>query len=182
MTIMELGALGEFLGSIVVIVTVLYLAAQVRQNTAQQKREETVSIQHGQNAVVAQMIDPTLVRAYARAANGDTPASTEDRARAIVWVILYLNHFQIVYDLHHEGTLDAERYELWESWAVGIVAGKGIREWWDAEAGKTAFMPKVRALIDDRLNDESRPPTPLNEVWSIFTADAWGPDRTTGET
>ncbi len=33
MNIMELGALGEFLGSIGVIATLVYLAVQIRQNT-----------------------------------------------------------------------------------------------------------------------------------------------------
>ena len=38
MTIVELGSLGEFLGSILTLVTLAYLAIQIRQNTAQQKR------------------------------------------------------------------------------------------------------------------------------------------------
>ena len=33
MSIIELGALGEFLGSIGVIATLIYLAIQIRQNT-----------------------------------------------------------------------------------------------------------------------------------------------------
>ena len=33
MSIMELGALGEFVGSLVVVVTLIYLARQIRQNT-----------------------------------------------------------------------------------------------------------------------------------------------------
>ena len=33
MTLMELGALGEFLGSIAVLATLIYLAVQLRQNT-----------------------------------------------------------------------------------------------------------------------------------------------------
>ncbi len=108
MTVVELGALGEFFGSIVIVVTLVYLAIQVRQNTAQQKREETVSIQRGQNAVVSQLSDPKLLRAWVRTADGDIPASVEDRSRAIVWVIQYLNQFQIVYDLYHDGTLDSQ--------------------------------------------------------------------------
>lgn len=173
MTIVELGALGEFVGAIVVMATLIYLAAQVRQNNLQQKREETVSIQRGQNAVVAQLIDPTLVRAFARAANGDAAVRIEDRSRAIVWVIQYLNQFQIVYDLHHDGTLDEERYQLWEGFAVSIVACKGIRAWWDAEDGRLGFMPVLRTLIDRKLDDVSDPPTPFNEMWSIFSADSW---------
>ena len=33
MTIMELGAIGEFIGAIAVVVTLIYLAFQMRQNT-----------------------------------------------------------------------------------------------------------------------------------------------------
>ncbi|MEE8301394.1 MAG: hypothetical protein V3S24_03055 [Candidatus Tectomicrobia bacterium] len=64
MTVMELGAIGEFVGSIAVIGTLIYLALQIRQNTSQQRREETVSIQHGQNMVVAQMQDPAIVAQF----------------------------------------------------------------------------------------------------------------------
>ena len=173
MTLQDLGSIGEFVGSIVVMLTLIYLAVQVRQNTAQQKREETVSIQRGQNQVVSQLRDPAMVRAYVRAADGETPATVADRSRAIIWVIQYLNHFQIVYDLHHDGTLDEERYQLWESFAISMVASRGIREWWDAESGKLAFMPKVRALIDQKLGDTADPPIPFNKMWSIFTTEAW---------
>ncbi len=163
MTVIELGAFGEFVGSMLVMVTLFYLAMQVRQNTAQQKREETISIQNGQNRVIAQWTDPAMVRAYVRAADGDVPASVEDRSRAIMWLI----------HLYHDGTLDEERYRLWEMWAVRMVASKGIRHWWDAESGKEGFMPDVRDLIDRKLNDPVDPPTPLNETWSIFATTAW---------
>jgi hypothetical protein len=175
MTITELGAIGEFVSSIVVMLTLVYVAVQVRQNTAQQKREETISIQRGQNDVVSHLLDPAMVRAYARAADGEIRASAEDRSRAIIWVVQYLNHFQIVYDLHHGGTLDKERYELWKGFAISMVASTGIRERWETEQGKLAFMPDIRALIDRKLNDPAEPPIPFNEMWSIFNANAWKP-------
>lgn len=177
MTVIELGALGEFIGSILLMATLVYLALQVRQNTTQQKREETISIQRGQNDVLSKLLDPEMFRAYVRAADGDIPASIEDRSRAIIWVILYLNHFQIVYDLYHEGTLDVDRYALWEGFAVGMVASKGIRNWWGAESGKLAFMPEVRALIDRKLSDKVNPPIPTNKLWTIFTTEAWDESR-----
>jgi hypothetical protein len=174
MTITELGALGEFVGSILTIVTLIYLATQVRQNTAQQKREELISVQHGQNSVVAQLQDPEVTRAYALASEGDGSASIKDRAMAIVFLIQYLNHFQIVHELYKGGSMEEEQYQLWAGFAVSIVASKGMRAWWENEDGRLGFHSGVRDLIDRRLNDESNPPPPFNKMWSIFNGEAWG--------
>ena len=51
MSIMELGALGEFLGSIGVIATLIYLATQIRQNTKQ--LHATTSNQEFENVALA---------------------------------------------------------------------------------------------------------------------------------
>jgi hypothetical protein len=167
------GAVGELLGALVVVVTLGYLAIQIRQNTAQQKREETVSIQRGQNEVIAQLNDPKLVRSYAITAAEGRAANPEDRVRAIIWLVQYLNHFQIVYDLHQLGSLDEDRYKFWENLAVGWVASKGLREWWDEDNGKIAFMPEIRSLLDSKLNDPNKVPIGSNEIWDIFDANSW---------
>ncbi len=172
MTISELGALGEFIGSILTLVTLAYLAVQVRQNTAQQKREELISIQHGQNEVIAQLRDPQVFGGYVRAAAGRDP-SVEDWGAAFTWVVQYLNHFQVVHELHQSGAIDEEQYQLWARYAVSIVAPKGIRRWWDEENGRLAFHSDVREMIDARLNDPDDPPIPLTETWSFFGPDPW---------
>jgi len=171
-TIAELGALGEFIGSFLTLATLAYLAIQIRQNTAQQKREELISIQHGQNNVIAQLRDPQVFGAYVRAAAGREP-SVEDWGTAFAWVVQYLNHFQIVHELHRSGSLDEEQYQLWAGYAVSIVAPAGMRRWWDEENGRLAFHSEVRDMIDKRLDDPDDPPTPLTELWSFFGPDAW---------
>ncbi len=176
MTLSDLGALGEFLGSLLTLVTLAYLAIQVRQNTAQQKREELISIQHGQNAVVAALQDPGLAAAYVRVANERDPSKAE-MLRAQNWIIQYLNHFQIVQDLYGSGALDDERYQLWAGFAVAVVAPPGIRHWWEEENGKFAFHADVRAMIDARLADTEDPPVPINALWSAWSADGWDFDR-----
>ena len=57
MNIMELGALGEFVGSIGVILTLVYLAIQIRQNTAQQKQSGLDSRASTVNASAAALRD-----------------------------------------------------------------------------------------------------------------------------
>ena len=168
-----IGAIGEILGALVVVITLGYLAVQIRQNTAQQKREETVSIQRGQNEVVSQMRDPMMVRSYAMTAEKGRAASPEDRSRAIIWVIQYLNHFQVVHDLYRSGALDEEQYQLWAGFAVSIIAPARMRQWWDEENGRLAFHSEVRQMIDQRLEDPDNPPLPLTEMWSVFSPEAW---------
>jgi len=171
-TISELGALGEFLGSILTLATVAYLAIQIRQNTGQQKREELISIQHGQNSVLAQLQDPRVFGGFVRGAAGRDP-SIEDRATAQIWVIQYLNHFQIVHDRYMTGALDEEQYQLWAGFAVAMVAPVHIREWWDGEDGRLGFHSEVREMIDQRLNDAANPPHPITEMWTTFSPEAW---------
>jgi hypothetical protein len=173
MTISEWGSVAELISSVAVIASLIYLAIEIRHNTAQQKREETVSIQHGQNSVVQNMLDPRIVRAYAITADGDVAVSAQDRATAIVWVIQYINHFQIVCDLYDSGSLEQDRFDLWKGFAVSIVASKGIRAWWEDELGKYAFMPRVRDLIDSELLSSENPPVPFNTMWKIFMNETW---------
>ena len=172
MSIQDLGALGEFVAAIATLVTLAYLAVQIRQNTAQQRREELVSVQHGQNEVVRQLQDPRVMGAFARA-GGDRSPSIEDRGTAFAFVVQYLNHFQVVHETYLRGTMDAEQYELWAGFAVAIVAPPGIRRWWDEENGRMGFHSEVRELIDARLSDPATPPVPITEMWSHFDPVAW---------
>jgi hypothetical protein len=98
------GAVGEILGAPAVPVTLNYMAIQVRQNTLQRKREELISIQQGQNAVVSHMQEPRLFGAYVSTAE-DRLTSIEDRGTSFSRVVQYLNHFQIVQQFHQTGNL-----------------------------------------------------------------------------
>lgn len=172
MTIVELGALGEFVGSILTLATLAYLAIQIRQNTAQQKREELVSIQHGQNQVIGQLSDPRVFGGYVRAAGGQAP-SIEDHGASFAWVVQYLNHFQIVHEFYRGGSLGEEQYQLWAGFAVAVVAPPGIRRWWEQEDGRLGFHSEVREMIDRRLQDEANPVVPLTDMWEVFSPEAW---------
>jgi len=167
-----IGAVSDSLGAIAVLVTLIYLAVQIRQNTTQQKREELVSIQHGQNAIVGQLKDPRIFGAYVRTAEDRCP-TIEDRGASFSWVIQYLNHFQVIHQLRRDGSLDEEQYQLWAGFAVAVVAPKGVRRWWEEENGRLAFHSEVRELIDVRLQNSENPPIPITEMWSQFSGDAW---------
>ncbi len=159
--------------------TLIYLATQIRQNTAQQQREELLSIQHGQNEVVRQLQDPRVMGGYVRTATDRSP-SIEDRGAAFAWVVQYLNHFQVVHELHARGAIDEEQYALWAGFAVAIVAPPGIRSWWDEENGRLGFHAGVREMIDARLRDERSPAVGIADMWGQFDGDAWAEQARAG--
>jgi hypothetical protein len=176
MTIQDLGSLGELVAALATLVTLVYLATQIRQNTAQQQREEMLSIQHGQNEVVRQLQDPSVMGSYVRTATNRNP-SIEDRGTAFAFLIQYLNHFQVVHALYERGALDEEQYSLWLGFAVALVAPPGTQRWWDEENGRLGFHAGVRGAIDARLRDAQDPPVPITEMWSQFDGDAWAKAR-----
>ena len=100
-------------------------------------------------------------------------ANPEDRSRAIIFLVQYLNHFQIVYDLYQLGSLDEDRYKFWESVAVAWVASKGLREWWDEDNGRLGFEPTIRSLLDTKLNDPNNAPRGADEIWDFLSANSW---------
>jgi hypothetical protein len=111
-TIVELGDMDEFLGSILTIGTLAYLAVGIRKATGQQWCEVLISVQQGQNSAIAQLRDPHVFGAYVRTAGGRDP-SIEDWGTAIAWVVQYLNHFQIVHELYWSGAMKEKEYPLW---------------------------------------------------------------------
>ncbi len=141
MTIQDLGALGELIAAIATLVTLAYLAAQVRQNTAQQRREELVSVQHGQNEVVRQLQDPRVMGAYVRTA-GERGATIEDRGTSFAFVVQYLNHFQVVQETHQRGTMDPEQYELWAGFAVATSRRRASAAGGTRRTGAWASTPR----------------------------------------
>ncbi len=73
MSIIELGALGEFLGSIGVIATLIYLAIQIRQNTH--------SLDEGRKLAMTQAYQ---ARAEARLQHSFTIIESEDLSDAVM--------------------------------------------------------------------------------------------------
>jgi len=167
-----LGNLGDFISGIAVVVTLIYLAIQIRRNTAQQKREELLSIQNGQNNVIAQLLDPRIRGAFVRGSAGQNP-TIEDLGTAQNFVLQYVNQFEIVHNLYKTGAMAEEQYQRWAGFAVSMVAPAHTRQWWDHEDGRLAFHPDVREAIERRLHDEANPPRPITEMWTTFSPEAW---------
>ena len=162
MTIMELGALGEFIGSIGVIVTLFYLAVQIRQNTAQQKKIELEARASAVNA------SASALREARRAVYQDSELSEiflkgmsnpEDLSEIyfVRFRILIQNILDGLWDIHSRTRVTGLSPEIWESLGVKaverMIATPGGRDVW--AQFRTAYPPEFRDTVDAILGESN---------------------------
>ena len=127
MTIMELGALGEFLGSIVVFATLLYLSVQVRQNTRSMEESKKLALAQTYqmrsdalqmmlvHAADSEHIGPIITKLTAVGYPEDTDAlnhlSEVERGRFRQWQIAQQTHWDNMFFQYQQGFIDEEYYQ-----------------------------------------------------------------------
>jgi hypothetical protein len=126
MSILELGALGEFLGSIGVIATLVYLSVQIRQNTRSMEESKKLAL-----AQTYQLRSDALQMMLVRAADSEHIApvigkltdagypedvgalerlSKVERQRFRLWQIAQETHWDNMFYQYQQGFIDEEYY------------------------------------------------------------------------
>lgn len=91
-----IGAIAELLGAVAVIVSILYLAAQVRQSAADVRAEIIHSLHNNQVDLVSKPAVDTVLALGVEKAHIGEPLNREERAQYSMWVLAHLiNHQQI---------------------------------------------------------------------------------------
>ena len=115
MSIMELGALGEFVGSILVLGTLVYLAAQVRQGIAHSRFTTNYAIAGAAHAAwLAVAQSPELAAVMTKLETGE-PLVESERAQtwafATTLMIFYLNANGAI----EEGLIPSESLPMYQA-------------------------------------------------------------------
>ncbi len=132
MTIIELGAIGELVGGAAVILTLIYLAFQLRQNTTSLQTsayQQWVAL-HGQTFAAAQ--DKEMSKILFRGSEDSRGLSEDTFPRFMLWMRQYMYMQQAQYYLFVKGVIDRE---LWESNLrdlIGVYRFPGVHQFWHA--------------------------------------------------
>jgi len=126
MSIVELGALGEFLGSIVVLVTLVYLSVQVRQNTRSMDESKKLALAQTYqmrsdalqmmlvHAADSEHIGPIITKLTGAGYPEDICAldelSKDERGRFRQWQIAQQTHWDNMFFQYQQGFIDEEYY------------------------------------------------------------------------
>jgi hypothetical protein len=164
MTLSDLGNLGDFIGGLAVIVTLLYLASQIRQNTNSVLGSVESEDARGSSDFLQSLAEnPGLARIW-RLGHADPTTLTKDEGTQFV-MLMGASFYRLAgsFELYKRGLLSAESWEPYERLISRYLLSPAVLEWWSR--GDIPFTRSFIAYVDARIPAEStHSPAPADAV------------------
>ncbi len=115
-TLQDLGNLGEFVGAMGVVISLVYLAKQMQQNTTSVRAASFNSMaQNSMNLLQHAFIDAEFAEFLHRAENNPSSLTAEETVRWDAYMTAVYRHFGNLVYQYRVGALDQEMWESYES-------------------------------------------------------------------
>ena len=154
-----IGAVGEILGAIAVVITLIYLAGQLRQNSLQLRLASSQTA--GQNYsgnIIGVLSDPDKLELFRRGLAGLLETS-EEHAGFDAVMLGFHTSFTHNLELHRSGVISDALFNEWAQDWVRILKCAGAAGWWEAMKG--AVDEGTRNYVDELVGSSTS--QPLNE-------------------
>ena len=160
MTLQDLGSLGEFVSSIAVLVTLIYLARQLHQRT-DSARTESLNMALGVHVHQIAQITATDERAelFRKFCADFTSLSLNEKGRIHSVMLDLLVSFNQVIRLNQSGMLDNEEFGAIRGTFLSILRTTGGRAWW--EDYKHMTPPFLNTVISSMIDDPNIDKAPI---------------------
>jgi hypothetical protein len=149
-------AIAEVIAAVAVVVSLWYLAIQLKQSTELARADLEVQLGVTWAELHDNMIqNPRLARAYDLAADNWSELSEED-ARAYLWFVAKSFHIlEGMYRQYRRGLLAEDVWAPYEQFMYGVLQIEAVMGWWRSDGSLTskAFRDHVETL----LASESQP-------------------------
>jgi hypothetical protein len=151
--ITTLAAWGEFIGGIAVVVSLIYLASQIRQNS-KLLRASTASAtaQTQTTAAVLQAQDPDVARIFWDGIQDRASLSESDRRRFDMLAEVTMMGTLQQYEFTREGIQLPLAAERREAGLRRMSQGPGFKEWWREGMG-TDYPQEFRDYVDGLIRE-----------------------------
>jgi hypothetical protein len=130
MTLEDLGNLGEFVGAIGVVTSLLYLAVQIRQNT----RSVRASTHHASvvagNAVQLAFAEAEAAKITLKAGRAYDDLTLEERFQFSMLMRAFFSFEEDVHTQFREGLIDRAFWDARSRVLAEVLSQPGIRGWW----------------------------------------------------
>jgi hypothetical protein len=156
-----LGNLGEFIGAIVIVATLIYLTMQVRQNTnALHAQSRQTVLSSAQDGLFAMMENPDVLLSIVKT-NSLTP---EEHVKLHFWLAAFMRLREFSWLQYRDGITNESQWSTELVVIHSVLSSHRARLWWDS-VGRKIYGAGFVEFVDDALQDQ--PIT--NEVFERMT-------------
>ena len=157
MTFEQLGGLGEFLGAMAVLASLLYVAREIRENSRSTRLAAMQSAMLAAQNVMALPAQNHQLARVVRLGLTDPDGLTDDEYQQLrYWLFLLLRVHEDMFVQHKAGVIDDETWIARSSSVRTIFATPGGRKVW---AASNAYRADFQAWMDSSENREGSPAT-----------------------
>ena len=160
MSIQELGSIGEFVAAVVVVVTLIFLTLQMKQNTRAVKNSSALSgLKFWTDYSLPIAHDPVLVDIYVRGMQSFVALRPDEKVRFDLVALTFSKCAETIFRLNRDDSLDPAEWQSWERSIVDVFGRPGIREWW----------PERKQRYSDEFQEwiESKPLTTVPSFYAV---------------
>lgn len=172
MSIQDLGSIGELVGAIATVATLVYLAAQIRANTQAVRSAAAQSVHEAFATWYRTLaVETGLAGIAVRGLRDYASLSEEERARFVATFMAYLFCCQDAFIKWREGSLSPQLWSGWELVMMNLVIPAGGRAFW-RERGYL-FGEEFRSYVENAI--VTREPHPSAKPLGAFSLSGASP-------
>ena len=154
MTLEDFGNIGEIVGAIATLGTLLYLAVQVRANTRVMRAEARRSDIIAEAGVYGSIVENAdVAELFQRGLADPKSLDTQERIRFAFLLAPFLAVAQLEFLDYKDGLRDSALFERNLSSRLRFLRAPGGREYWDQQ--RESYDPGFEARVDEWLADKS---------------------------
>ena len=161
-----LANLGELVSATAVVVSLVYLAYQVRQSTHSLRTENYARALERVAAMQARLSSDAAFAAIVTRGAIDTSRLTAEERVQFTWTFYEMfGAFEFMFHQSESGALPREVWQRWSDTLAWWISLPGVQAWWLARPAP--FSSSFTCHVDGRL--QSGPPDPAAaRRWSVF--------------
>ena len=132
----DLGNIGDFLGGIGVVVTLAYLAVQIRKNTRSVRSAALDSISTSISEFMDKVAqDPALTKLWFDGLSGTIELSETDNRRFNLLLISLIRRWENAFHQSQAGVLESASWSGVRTALTVVFSSPGAQAWWERSRG-----------------------------------------------
>lgn len=151
-----LGAVGEIVGAAAVVLTLGYLALQVRESARQDRRQQSAALQQHLVGILNVLVtDDRMPLIFLKGLRDFSALDDEERLRFGAWMLSLLRAHEATFHFGRERGIVTYHEETLARTLQELMASPGGQAWWQSR--RAWFSVQFQAEIDGWATREVRP-------------------------